>query len=168
VGQTRVDLQHLLEDLRGAYTGALEETILTEIIANALDSGATRIQLRTDPANATLSVVDDGVSMQRRDLARYHDVAAGTRARGDGTGFAGVGIKLGLLVASEVVTETQRAAPRTSPRGGIWHRAIAFPRCRTRRIATNPAPVVSLLRRPLPDVYPPATGNPARFRSSPI
>ena len=95
VGQTRVDLQHLLEDLRDAYTGALEETILTEIAANALDSGATRIQLRTDPANATLSVVDDGRGMQRRDLARYHDVAASTKARGDGIGFAGVGIKLG-------------------------------------------------------------------------
>ena len=40
VGETRVDLQHLLEDLRDAYTGALEETILTEITANALDSGA--------------------------------------------------------------------------------------------------------------------------------
>jgi hypothetical protein len=48
VGETRVDLQHLLEDLRDAYTGAIEETILTEVIANALDSGATRIQLRTD------------------------------------------------------------------------------------------------------------------------
>ena len=31
----RVDLQHLLEDLRDAYTGALEETILTEAVANA-------------------------------------------------------------------------------------------------------------------------------------
>ena len=40
VGETRVDLQHLLEDLRDAYTGALEETILTEVVANALDSGA--------------------------------------------------------------------------------------------------------------------------------
>jgi hypothetical protein len=48
VGQTRVDLQHLLEDLRDAYTGALEETILTEIAANTLESGATRIEFRTD------------------------------------------------------------------------------------------------------------------------
>jgi len=35
VGETRVDLQHLLEDLRDAYTGALEETTLTEVVANA-------------------------------------------------------------------------------------------------------------------------------------
>ena len=40
VGETRVDLVHLLEDLRDAYPGALEETILTEVVANALDSGA--------------------------------------------------------------------------------------------------------------------------------
>ena len=36
MGETRVDLLHLLEDLRDAYPGALEETILTEIIANSL------------------------------------------------------------------------------------------------------------------------------------
>ncbi len=39
MGQTRVDLQHLLEDLRDAYPDAIEETILSEIVANALDSG---------------------------------------------------------------------------------------------------------------------------------
>jgi HSP90 family molecular chaperone len=109
VGETRVDLQHLLEDLRDAYSGALEETILTEVVANALDSGATRIQIVTHAADATLTVVDDGRGMQRRELARYHDVAASTKARGDGIGFAGVGIKLGLLVSREVITETRRA-----------------------------------------------------------
>ena len=46
MGETRVDLQHLLEDLRDVYTGELEETILTEIPANALDSGASRILFR--------------------------------------------------------------------------------------------------------------------------
>jgi hypothetical protein len=46
MGETRVDLQHLLEDLRDAYTGALEETILTEVVANALDSGATHVATR--------------------------------------------------------------------------------------------------------------------------
>ena len=29
MGQTRVDLQHLLEDLRDAYPDAIEETILS-------------------------------------------------------------------------------------------------------------------------------------------
>ena len=43
MGETRVDLEHLLEDLRDAYPSSLEETILTEIIANSLDSRANQI-----------------------------------------------------------------------------------------------------------------------------
>ena len=120
MGETRVDLQHLLEDLRDAYTGSLEETILTEVVANALDSGATRVRLLTDAVDATLTVIDDGRGMQRRELARYHDVAASTKRRGEGIGFAGVGIKLGLLVSREVITETRRGATHVATR---WHLA---------------------------------------------
>jgi len=58
--------------------------------------------------------------MQRRELARYHDVAASSKARGEGIGFAGVGIKLGLLVSREVVTETRRGATHVATR---WHLA---------------------------------------------
>ncbi len=79
MGETRVDLLHLLEDLRDAYPGSLEETILTEIVANALDSGATTIRLETDPAGCTLTAIDDGEGMRRRDLARYHDIASSGR-----------------------------------------------------------------------------------------
>jgi hypothetical protein len=61
--------------------------------------------------------------MQRRDLARYHNVAASTKARGEGIGFAGVGIKLGLLVSSEVVTETRRGATHVATR---WHLASRY------------------------------------------
>ena len=64
MGETRVDLLHLLEDLRDAYPGALEETILTEIIANSLDSGATLIRVGADPREARLTVIDDGRGMQ--------------------------------------------------------------------------------------------------------
>lgn len=123
MGETRVDLQHLLEDLRDAYTGSLEETILTEVIANALDSGATRIRLVASAADATLTIVDNGRGMQRRELARYHDVAASTKARGEGIGFAGVGIKLGLLVSREVVTETRRGKTHVATR---WHLASRY------------------------------------------
>jgi hypothetical protein len=108
VGETRVDLLHLLEDLRDAYPGAAEETILTEIVANGIDSAAATLTIAADPADNTLTILDDGVGMRRRDLARYHDVAATTKVRGEGIGFAGVGIKIGLLVSEEVVTETRR------------------------------------------------------------
>lgn len=120
MGETRVDLHHLLEDLRDAYTGSLEETILTEIVANSLDSGAATVRLVADPVHSTLTVVDDGSGMQRRELARYHDIAASTKTRGEGIGFAGVGIKLGLLLCDEVVTETRRGKNHVATR---WHLA---------------------------------------------
>jgi hypothetical protein len=116
VGETRVDLQHLLDDLRHAYGGSVEETILTEIVANCLDSEAGTIRLATAPAERTLTVKDDGRGMQRRELARYHDIAATTKTRGEGIGFAGVGIKLALLVSQEVVTETRRRAVHVATR----------------------------------------------------
>lgn len=125
MGETRVDLLHLLEDLRDAYPGSIEETILTEIIANALDSGATGIRIECDASQTTLTTVDNGSGMRRRELARYHDVAASTKARGQGIGFAGVGIKLGLLVCEEVMTETRRGKSHvaTSWRLASRHRA---------------------------------------------
>jgi hypothetical protein len=118
MGETRVDLLHLLEDLRDAYPGALEETILTEVVANSLDSGANRILLHANPSEGTLTVIDNGSGMQRKDLARYHDIASTTKRRGEGIGFAGVGIKLGLLVCEEVLTETKRGHTHVST---TWH-----------------------------------------------
>ncbi|MGH7816424.1 MAG: ATP-binding protein [Candidatus Binatia bacterium] len=108
MGETRVDLQHLLEDLRDAYPGSIEETILTEIMANSLDSGATEVGFATDQTLRTLTAIDNGSGMQRRELARYHNIASSTKTRGEGIGFAGVGIKLGLLVCAEVFTEARR------------------------------------------------------------
>lgn len=118
MGETRVDLLHLLEDLRDAYPGALEETILTEIVANSLDSGASRIVIEANPTEKTLMVRDNGSGMLRKDLARYHDIASSTKRRGQGIGFAGVGIKLGLLVCEDVLTETKRANTHVST---TWH-----------------------------------------------
>ena len=125
MGETRVNLLHLLEDLRDAYPGPLEETILTEIVANALDSGATIISFTTEAAAGAVTVIDNGTGMARRQVARYHDLATTTKVRGQGIGFAGVGIKLGLLVAEEVVTESRHGASHvaTSWRLGSKQRA---------------------------------------------
>lgn len=108
MGQTRVDLLHLLEDLRDAYPAGLEETIIAETVANSLDSGARHVAFTTDRDGSALAIVDDGQGMTRAQLRRYHDLAATTKRRGKGIGFAGVGIKLALLLCDEVVTETRR------------------------------------------------------------
>ncbi|MBI2203625.1 MAG: ATP-binding protein [Candidatus Rokubacteria bacterium] len=120
MGETRVDLLHLLEDLRDAYPGSTEETIVTEIVANALDSGASTITIVTDATAPALTIVDDGGGMRRRDLARYHDIAASTKTRGSGIGFAGVGIKIALLVCAVVLTETRRGKHHVA---SVWHLA---------------------------------------------
>ena len=128
MGETRVDLLHLLQDLADAYPGDLHETILTEVIANALDSGATRVRLVTDLSAQALTVIDDGRGMRRADLRRFHDLGASTKTRGQGIGFAGVGIKLGLLVSDEVITESRRGKEHisttwmlTTRRRAPWH-----------------------------------------------
>ncbi|HKJ92886.1 MAG TPA: ATP-binding protein, partial [Longimicrobiales bacterium] len=119
MGETRVDLLRLLQDLRDAYPGSLEETILTELVANALDSGARHIHVVADPAARALTVLDDGKGMSRRSLSRFHDLAVTGKARGRTIGFAGVGVKLGLLVCDEVVTET-RTPNRQKPLATSW------------------------------------------------
>src|SRR5437667_7906895 len=90
------------------------------MIAIALDTGATKIIFECDPSSSTLTTVDNGSGMRRRELARYHDIAASTKTRGEGIGFAGVGIKLGLLVCEEVLTETRRGKSHIASR---WHLA---------------------------------------------
>jgi hypothetical protein len=58
--------------------------------------------------------------MQRKAMRQYHDIAASTKVRGQGIGFAGVGIKLGLLVCEEVLTESKRGSTHVATR---WHLA---------------------------------------------
>jgi hypothetical protein len=125
MGETRVDLVHILEDLRDAYSGPIEETILTEVLANALDSGARSLELCTDREQRTLLARDDGRGMTRRELSRYHDLGASTKRRGAGIGFAGVGIKLGLLACDEVVTETRRGQVHAATSWRLASRARA-------------------------------------------
>jgi hypothetical protein len=121
-GYTKVDLRHLLEDLRDAYPGGLEETILTELVANSLDAGAGTIRLFADPATATFRLLDDGRGMVWKELRQFHNLATSSKTRGAGIGFAGVGIKLALLAAREVVTESRRGKSQAASR---WHLASA-------------------------------------------
>ena len=92
----------------------------TELVANSLDAGATSIRLIADPAAATLRLEDDGHGMVWKDLRQFHNLAASAKARGAGIGFAGVGIKLALLAAREVVTESRRGKSHAASR---WHLA---------------------------------------------
>lgn len=116
MGETRVNLGHLLEDLRDSYPYPQEEAIAIELIANALDSGASKISFVTEPHAGALAIIDNGAGMTRSQLEEYHDIAATTKSRGKGIGFAGVGAKLALLIADEVATETRRGSHHRATR----------------------------------------------------
>lgn len=107
INETRVNIKHLLEDIRDSYSAPLEEVILTELIANALDSKANTIAFYVDRAAKRVRCVDDGCGMKRSRVREYHNIATTTKARGTGIGFAGVGAKLSLLLAERVVTESK-------------------------------------------------------------
>jgi len=114
LNETRVNLKHLLEDIRDSYNFPLEEAIITELIANALDSRASRIDFKIDKENRFLRCLDNGQGMKRAALREYHNIATSLKQKGAGIGFAGVGSKLSLLIADRVVTES---------RGGYGSRA---------------------------------------------
>ncbi|MCX7838849.1 MAG: ATP-binding protein, partial [Anaerolineae bacterium] len=116
MGETRVNLQHLLEDIRDTYPFPIEEAILSELVANSLDSGASEIRFVTSKSDKTLTAIDNGKGMSPSQLEHYHDIAATTKVRGKGIGFAGVGAKLALLVAKEVITETRASRAYTATR----------------------------------------------------
>ena len=92
-------------------------------------------------------MVDDGRGMTRAELARYHDLAASTKTPGRGIGFAGVGIKLGLLACAEVLTESRRGKSHVATawrlanrRRAPWNRVAPPGLVATRGTAVRLAP----------------------------
>jgi len=100
------------------YPFEVSEVIVTELVANALDAGATRIHISFDPHKNVLIVADDGAGMTSDQFEEYHDFAAGLKQRGAGIGFAGVGAKISFNVADAVVTETKS---RSFQGGSNWY-----------------------------------------------
>lgn len=123
MGETRVNLQRLLEDIRDSYPTPIEETIITELAANSLDARASVIEFHTYREAATFTAEDNGTGMNARQFHQYHDIAMTTKTRGEGIGFAGIGAKLALLIAEEVYTETLRDGVR---RASVWRLTDPF------------------------------------------
>lgn len=105
--ETRVNLKHLLEDIRDSYPMPIEEAIITELVANALDSKASQIEFFVNSVEGKFTIRDNGQGMKRKELRDYHDIATTTKIKGKGIGFAGIGAKLSLLVTNSVITETK-------------------------------------------------------------
>jgi len=106
IHESSVDFKNLIKDLADIYPYDVDEVILVELIANALDAKANNVSIDFDPENKVLVVSDDGKGMNSDTFEEYHDFAAGLKTRGTGIGFAGVGAKISFNIANRVITET--------------------------------------------------------------
>lgn len=105
--ESSVNFQSLIRDLAEMYPFEVDEVVVTELVANSLDAGATRICIDYDALRGILVVEDNGKGMTEREFIGYHDFAAELKTRGTGIGFAGVGAKVSFRIAHRVITETR-------------------------------------------------------------
>lgn len=119
--ETNVNFDHLIQDIVQAYPYSVDEAVLVELIANALDAKCTTISISVNAGTGAFELMDDGRGMNEVEFTQYHDVAVSFKARGKGIGFAGLGAKLGVWQAGEVITEARssryHAASRWYTRG---------------------------------------------------
>jgi len=105
--ESSVNYRNLVRDLAEMYPFDVSEVVLVEVVANALDAGATRIAIDLRDGERTLVVCDNGAGMTASQFDEYHDFAVGLKTRGMGIGFAGIGAKISFNIADRVVTETR-------------------------------------------------------------
>jgi len=105
--ESSVNFENLIRDLADMYPFEVGTVVLAELVANSLDSQATKISIDLDPRTEVLVVTDNGTGMTQSDFDQYHDFAAGLKTRGMGIGFAGVGAKISFNIATRVITETR-------------------------------------------------------------
>jgi len=105
--ESNVNFRNLIRDLTDMYTYDVAEVVMIELVANALDAGATAISVDYNPDVKILVVSDNGSGMSLEQFRKYHDLAAGLKSRGSGIGFAGLGAKISFNIAERVITETR-------------------------------------------------------------
>ncbi len=118
IHKSSVNFQNLIRDLAEMYPFDIADVIVVELIANSLDAKATHIFLNYDLQKKVLVIQDDGKGMDEVQFDKYHDFAAGLKARGVGIGFAGLGAKVSFNIADRVITETKN---KSVCKGSNWY-----------------------------------------------
>jgi len=108
----------------------MEQTLVVEAVANALDAGASSISFTVDMKAHSVAVLDNGSGMTEDDFDRYHDLAESSKVKGTGIGFAGLGAKLAHLLSSRIQTDT---ASDSYSAGSDWYWQKDDLRFKTRR-----------------------------------
>ena len=94
--ETKVRIRKLIRDLRDQYPYGAVLAMLIETIGNSIDAHANEIRIEIDRKNYRFRAVDNGIGMKEDEFIEYHNIAAQTKTRGVGIGFAGVGAKIFL------------------------------------------------------------------------
>jgi len=105
--ESTIDYDHFLEDLVDMYPFSVEEAVLVELIANCLDAKASTIEITTDKTARIFEMRDNGKGMAGKEFENYHNFSMTFKEKGKGIGFAGLGAKLALKIAENIITETQ-------------------------------------------------------------
>jgi len=104
--ETKTNYRKLIQDLREQYPHDPLSTLIIETFANAMDAGATSIDIYVN--ENYYRIKDDGKGMNAYEFQEYHNVASLTKVKGEGgIGFAGVGAKIYLDRAECITTETK-------------------------------------------------------------
>jgi len=104
--ETKTNYRKLIQDLREQYPHDPLSTLIIETFANALDAGATNVDIYVDENH--YQIKDNGKGMSAYEFKEYHNVASLTKVKGEGgIGFAGVGAKIYLDRAEHIITETK-------------------------------------------------------------
>ncbi len=100
------DWRKLIRDFRDQFPFDPPTALIVETFANALDAGASRIDVLVQ--KGIYRITDNGKGMTQDGIREYHNIASLSKRRGGETiGFAGVGAKIFLDRAKYVITETK-------------------------------------------------------------
>lgn len=110
--ESNLNWEKILNDMRGGYKEEHDIDIMfTELIANSIDAGASKLKIIIDYENNSVTFVDDGKGMNRDDFEEYHNLGSiSTKRKGSGIGFAGIGCKLYIDKCEKVITVTKQKA----------------------------------------------------------
>ena len=108
--ESNLNWEKILNDMRGGYKEENDIDIMfTELIANSIDAGASKLKIDVDYVNRSVTFVDDGKGMNREDFEEYHNLGSiSTKRKGSGIGFAGIGCKLYIDKCDKVFTVTKQ------------------------------------------------------------